>query len=559
MRKNYPVNDNEVKVQSDQYLISKTDLKGRIVYANPAFIEISGFSHDELIGKAHNIVRHPDMPPAAFSDLWDTLQAGKPWLGLAKNRRKDGGFYWVQALVTPIVEKGQITGYSSVRVRPTDAQVREASTAYEKLNRNALHGYTIQQGQLVPQGWRKHLRRLSTPFQPTLAAATFRLVLLSLISMGWFAYLALVDTHLVDSLGNAGLMAIFAVLATSLGVLGWRLAHQATSPLIKAADIAQQIAAGNLMVNTEELENQHSGHSQKLFFVLSIMRKGLNAIAGDTHQGIQASLRVSQRLHDSNNLLANRTQDQAVFLEQTAASLEELTTTVQQNADNANEASTLAEHSLHTAEQGGKVVTELVQTMRTIQDSSKQITDITHVIESIAFQTNILALNAAVESARAGEAGRGFAVVASEVRSLAQRSAQAASDIKHLIDGSVERIQLGATQAEHASSSMKDMVTAVDQVNQIIHDISAASGEQASGLKQINLAIEQMDQVTQQNNQLVGDLGQTVQELAWHASDLDQAIRVLNTGTSHQAHPAEAQAQATPTPSAQTLQALPTQ
>ncbi|MEZ2623723.1 methyl-accepting chemotaxis protein [Paenalcaligenes hominis] len=537
MRKNYPVHDTEIKVLPDQYLISKTDLKGRITYANPAFIEISGFTHDELIGKAHNIVRHPDMPAEAFADLWQTLQDGKPWLGLVKNRRKDGGFYWVQALVSPIIENEQITGYSSVRVRPTDQQVIDASNAYDKLNKNTLHGYTLQHGQLVRTGWRKHLARLGAPFQPTIAAATFRLVLLSLLSIAFCFYLAFFNNSLVTSEGAYWLMGIAAALGISISVLGWRLVRQATAPLINASHVAQQIAAGNLMVDTDRLESQHRGHSQKLFFILSIMRKGLSAIAGDTHQGIQASLHVAHHLHQNNELLASRTQDQAVFLEQTAASMEELTTTVQQNADNAQEASRLAERSMHTAQQGGQVVNELVTTMQDIHHRSKQIADIITVIDGIAFQTNILALNAAVESARAGEAGRGFAVVAGEVRSLAQRSAQAANEIKTLIDASVERVAAGARQAEHAGTTMHDVVTAVDQVNQIIHDIASASTEQATGLQQVHRAMEQMDGVTQQNNQLVGELGRTVEQLSAHAQSLDQAIRVLNTRATHTAPP----------------------
>lgn len=528
MKKNYPINKNEVKVQPDQYLISKTDLKGRITYANPAFIEISGFNQDELIGKAHNVVRHPDMPPAAFEDLWRTLQAGKPWLGLVKNRRKDGGFYWVQAFVAPIVEKGQITGYSSVRTRPTEAQIQQAHAAYEKINQGTLRGYTLQQGQLVRTGWRKYLSLLPLPFQPTLAAAAFRLTVVGLLGLGLGAYLAFINPALAQGTYAYGLMGLFALLALLICRMSWRLARQAIRSLQQASDIAQQIAAGNLVVDTDSLEQQHSGHSKKLFFILSIMRKGLSAIATDTHQGIDASLRVAAQLHHNNTLLANRTQEQAVFLEQTAASMEELTTTVQQTADNANAASELAQHSMSTAEKGGLVIEDLVLTMRSTESQSKQIASIVNLIESIAFQTNILALNAAVEAARAGDSGRGFAVVASEVRNLALRSSQAALDIKALIDTSIQGISLGAQQAEKAGTSIQDIVKAAEQVNQIIHDIAAASNEQASGLSQVHHAMEQMDNVTRQNTQLVDELGQTVQQLNFHAQDLNQAIRVLS-------------------------------
>lgn len=198
---------------------------------------------------------------------------------------------------------------------------------------------------------------------------------------------------------------------------------------------------------------------------------------------------------------------------------------------------------MHIAQQGGQVVNQLVAAMQDIHQRSKQIADIINVIDGIAFQTNILALNAAVESARAGEAGRGFAVVAGEVRSLAQRSAQAASEIKTLIDASVEHVASGARQAEQAEqagTTMHDVIDAVDQVNQIIHDIASASTEQATGLQQIHRAMEQMDGVTQQNNQLVSELGRTVDQLSAHAQDLDQAIRVLNTNATHS--PAQPQA-----------------
>lgn len=169
MRKNYPITQVEHKLRHDQYLISKTDLKGRITYANPAFIEISGFSRDELMGKAHNIVRHPHVPPAAFQDMWDTLHAGKPWTGIVKNRSKNGDFYWVHALVSPIVEGDQITGYASVRVRPSDEKIRAAEDLYEKVNTNTLVGYTLKEGHVTPTGWRRILPWLKAPFKRSLA------------------------------------------------------------------------------------------------------------------------------------------------------------------------------------------------------------------------------------------------------------------------------------------------------------------------------------------------------------------------------------------------------
>ena len=525
MRQNLPVNNKEVRVRSDQYLISKTDLKGRITYANPAFIEISGFSPDELRGKAHNIVRHPDMPPAAFADLWQTVQAGKSWLGIVKNRRKDGGFYWVQAFVAPIIEEGRVTGYSSIRVRPTDEQIREASQAYEKINTNTLHGYTVKEGQIVKTGWRKWLEALKTPFLSNPEAKTIRLLALGSLTTLIASYFA---TH--DSLSSQQQPWFYTFIAATLlatYLYGWHVLRSINRPMQQATQIAQQIAAGNLIIDTDNSVPSQSNND--LLFVLSIMRKGLSAIADDTHIGIDASLQAAERINQSNQLLENRTRNQADSLQQTAASMQELTITVQQNADNAHQATRLAQQSMVIARQGGDAVEQLVDTMQGIHSSSQTIADIISLIEGIAFQTNILALNAAVESARAGEAGRGFAVVAGEVRNLAQRSSQAAGEIKELIEKSVDRMSIGVQQATHAGATMQDIVNSVQHVHDIISEISLASEEQATGLHQIHVAVSQIDDVTQQNTALVNNLGHTVSELTAHANVLDQAIRVLST------------------------------
>ena len=530
MRKNFPITTIEHTLRHDQYLISKTDLKGRITYANPAFVEISGFEREELLGKAHNIVRHPHIPPAVFKDMWDTLQAGKPWTGIVKNRRKDGGFYWVHALVCPIIESDNVTGYASVRVRPTDEQIKAAEALYEKINNSTLHGYTLHEGNVVPTGWRRVMSWVKLPFKRTFSFSMLRMVSLNAaatLTMAYFAFTGGIPSqHIPWALG--GLAALLAVVYA----YGFKIAKGMTKPVENAALMAQQIAAGNLLLDIDTAN--HEGHHEtgKLYFCLDLMRKGLTAIATDTHTGIQASQDVAREINSNNTLLSTRTQNQADSLQQTAASMEELTITVQQNAENARQATQLAQQSMGIAQQGGSAVQQLVDTMQLIHLSSKKIADIVELIEGIAFQTNILALNAAVESARAGEAGRGFAVVAGEVRSLAQRSSQAAGEIKVLIEESVSCMDTGAQQAEHAGNTMQDIVNAVQQVNDIIGEISVASEEQATGLHQIHVAVSQIDDFTQQNSALVNNLGTTVGELAFQAEILDQAIRVLNTGHS---------------------------
>ncbi|MEB2401916.1 MAG: methyl-accepting chemotaxis protein [Alcaligenaceae bacterium] len=525
MRKNYPVYDVETKLRPDQYLISKTDKKGRITYANPAFFEVSGYTREELIGKPHNVIRHPDMPPEAFQDLWDTLHAKKPWLGLVKNRRKDGGYYWVLANAAPIFEGGEVTGYASVRIKPTDEQIAAAQEFYDQVNAGRARGYAIKGGQRVRTGWRRLVDLACAPFSNTLRAGMLRMAALTtatIAATAWFALTGGVpEPHRWWALGG-----IAAATIASL-VYGWIIAQRVVRPLEGAAKIARQISAGNLQI---DIDADQKGEVGNLYFYLDMMRKSLLGIAIDVHNGARVTASTAQVLEASNTNLSARTEDQAASLQETAASMEQLTVTVKQNTDNANLASRLADASMQTAQRGGGVVNEVVATMHGIHESSRRIGDIVSLIEDIAFQTNILALNAAVESARAGEAGKGFAVVAGEVRSLAQKSSTAAKEIKELIKASVERMAAGSEQAARAGATMDEIVESVRKVTDIMAEISTASAEQFGGLQQINQAITQMDGATQQNAALVQDLGHTVRALGDEARNLRLSIDVLNTG-----------------------------
>ncbi|MDA8494365.1 methyl-accepting chemotaxis protein [Kluyvera georgiana] len=316
------------------------------------------------------------------------------------------------------------------------------------------------------------------------------------------------------------MIAVLAMIVTVwLGVRKTLIA-----PLNRLIDSIRHIAGGDLVKRIDVESDNEMG---QLAHSLRHMQGELARTVGEVRQGADAIHSGASEIAMGNNDLSSRTEQQAASLEETAASMEELTATVKQNAENARQASHLALSASETAQKGGKVVDNVVQTMRDITASSQKIADIISVIDGIAFQTNILALNAAVEAARAGEQGRGFAVVAGEVRNLAQRSAQAAREIKSLIEDSVNRVDLGSTLVESAGETMDEIVNAVTRVTDIMGEIASASDEQSRGIDQVGLAVAEMDRVTQQNASLVEESAAAAAALEEQASRLTQAVAVF--------------------------------
>ncbi|MFK3712855.1 methyl-accepting chemotaxis protein [Leclercia adecarboxylata] len=315
--------------------------------------------------------------------------------------------------------------------------------------------------------------------------------------------IALVKVH-NDSLAysSSTITAIIGVVAILFGILvSWWVTRQITHPVRHNLQLAERIASGDL---SSDIDPQGEDELGKLTGAMGRMNDKLRLMIGEVRSSVaQVSLAASE-IAEGNTDLSSRTEQQAAAVVQTAASMEELTATVKNNADNARHASQLAAEASHTATQGGRVMRDVVSTMSDINTSSQKIADITAVINSIAFQTNILALNAAVEAARAGEQGRGFAVVASEVRSLSQRSSQAAKDIELLISESVSRISTGSDLVAKAGQTMEQVVDSVTRVNDIMGEISSASEEQSRGIEQISRAVMELDTTTQQNASLVG-------------------------------------------------------
>ena len=322
-----------------------------------------------------------------------------------------------------------------------------------------------------------------------------------------------------------------ALVAGALaGVLGWWITRSLTRPAIDAVAAATRIATGDLTQNVVTTRGDEMG---SILVAMQAMQTSLRSVVGGVRRSSESIATASAEIAQGNNDLSQRTEEQASALEQTAASMEELTITVKQNAESARQANQLALDASTVAIKGGEVVSQVVTTMKGINDSSKKIADIISVIDGIAFQTNILALNAAVEAARAGEQGRGFAVVASEVRSLAGRSADAAKEIKGLISASVERVEQGTALVDQAGVTMTEVVSSIKRVTDIMGEISAASTEQSAGLAQVGEAVTQMDQATQQNAALVEESAAAAESLRGQAQGLVQAVAVFKLAQDH--------------------------
>ncbi|WP_374316404.1 methyl-accepting chemotaxis protein [Aquabacterium sp.] len=516
MRLNLPVTGREFDYPDSEMLVSMTDKQGVITHCNAAFVKVSGYTYDELIGQPHNLIRHPDMPADAFKDMWSTIGRGRPWTAMVKNRRKDGDHYWVQAHVTPLKDHGKLVGYMSVRTKPTREQINSADALYKKMADELAKGkqtFKIHAGRIRYFGWRDLLGktgRLHLTSRFGIASA----VLLPLLFLP--EYIGLSES--VQRIAQG------AIAVTLWALFVYCIRVMVSRPLEDAIQTAHSMASGDL---TFAQDSDRTDQVGVLIRALKQATMNTRAFVYDVRTEADGIQQAITHISSGNANLASRTESQVQSLVQTTHALSLLTGNVKQTADTAQQVAQVSAETTQAAQQGGQVVQQVIQAMQGIQSSSQHMSDITQLIESIAFQTNILALNAAVEAARAGEQGRGFAVVAGEVRSLAQRSSSAAKEIRELISKSVDQVSSGTRQVEEAGATINRVVDAVTHVTDLIQGITAATAEQSGDIAQVNTSITQIDGVTQQNAALVEEASTATSSLKNQADTLVRAASVF--------------------------------
>ncbi len=669
MRNNQPVVDREYVLSDTQSPISRTDTNSIITYVNADFVEVSGFTEEELIGQPHNMVRHPDMPAAAFEDMWRNLKAGNSWTGMVKNRRKDGSYYWVLANASPMLENGVVVGYASARIRPPQRFIEPTAIAYKHIQHGNAKGLQVERGWVVQKGLAGLLFKLRNPriadrlnqlvtitvligliigfigiqglhssnaqvqamyregaqataYLDSIARAQYRSQMAiatavvdgspasaqtalqtiaqdhALIEKTWQTYLAIgheenekavqtdfeaksakyeteaiqpalaalrnndfaelkhiyldivrpqfeqvsqnistqiatQDTNskaaLAEAESNYQTVLWEALLAMLIGTVaaiysGLLLRQRILGPVNDAVGIAKQIAVGSLNNTIVPKGRDEPG---EMIASLFAMQRSLSSVAHNILKSAHLINAESKEISVGNQSLAARTEEQASSLREAASNMTDIAAKVRHNISDADKANQLARDTVTIAAQGGTAMGQMVGTMESIATSSNKITEIIGVIDGIAFQTNILALNAAVEAARAGEQGKGFAVVATEVRSLAQRSAAAAREIKALIEESVQRVEGGLTQVTGARATIDSTIHAVNSLEKLVADIAQSSREQGTSIDHVADLVAQIDEATQQNVPIAEQAAMSAQILAQESRNLERTAAVF--------------------------------
>lgn len=510
----------DIELDDDEYLISRTDAEGKMNYVNAAFVTRSGYSLGELLGQPASMLYAPDTPSDVGSDLWRTVKTRGAWAGVMRHRCKDGRYFWAKATITRTIVDGVHVGHTTVRTKADASEVAEMRRFTAQRANNGLVFHTLFEGRLTLRGIGRYLHFATAP---TLGS---RLVAAQLVNAAFFAVSV---AQLFRANDRVPLLPYMAVaLSVSLALILALATSRVRKPINRMLAHARSIGAGDL-TQSASFGSKARDEIATLSSSMDVMQKSLASLVNDLRNGVRTVDVAASEISDANMALAARTEETAGAVEQTAARISDLNSAVRRNADHAGEAHRLATSSMAAAERGRLDVLQVIQNMDDISSSSSSIADISLVIESIAFQTNILALNAAVEAARAGGHGRGFAVVASEVRNLAQRSSDAVRQIKQLLDSSARNVGNGVRVANSAGSSMEEIVRLVERVVATVGEISEASDYQRREIEQINEVIGQIDDTVRQNAAMVEQAASAASALAEQSQRLDQSVSMFRT------------------------------
>lgn len=508
MKINTPVTNKEIDYPEDYNILSTTNLKGAVTYCNDDFIKVSGFTEEDLYGKNHNIVRHPDMPPAAFADLWSNLKNEKPWMGIVKNRCKDGSYYWVDAYVTPIKENGVINEYQSVRTKPDRTIVRRAEKIYRQL----------MQGKM--------------PLALRLPKITIRTRLVA-----GFTAAIVPPLWALTAAGALSSLAGGAIAALSLGAAA-ATTYAVSKRVSAGARTARQVIDNPLMqlIYADSMDEVGA-----MTLAMKMQASELRAVVGrigDSSKGLKGSAESLASTIEQTNVRVHEQQSQT---EQVASAMHEMSATVQEVARNAAYAADGTVEAQQSADEGRVVVNDAIRSIRDVASDVEQAADVINqlnsnadnigtvvdVIRSIAEQTNLLALNAAIEAARAGEQGRGFAVVADEVRTLAQRTQQSTQEIQDIVG----RLQAGAGEAveamNHSTEKTESSVQRATSAGQALEDIAKIVSKISDMNTQIATAAEEQSAVAEEiNNNItaINELSQGTADEAYHNGEISQKL-----------------------------------
>lgn len=536
MKKNFPVTEVEHHFKDQDFLVSSTDLNGVITYSNEVFAEVAGFTVDELVGKSHNIVRHPNMPQPAFADLWQTVQAGKPWMGIVQNRSKDGGYYWVDAFVTPVYEKGRCIGYESVRVKPDPVDKARAERLYKAIGPAATSAHdkgvnTLAVEKQVARITRRGFLHLIQNKIMLVAASAFALALVA----GNLGLSRLLFSVVMLIIGGVSVVTIKALFNPINQITRHIRTDIIDNPVMQAVYSGNKSEAGQIELGIRLLK--------------ASQRTILGRLQEHAHQlKTTAHLSADQLKEAVSSIDDNQSQTNLV-----ATAINQMVTTVNEVAKNTAAAADAAQQADMKTRQGQAVLNRFVTLMESLADDvgraattmqrllkdSEQINRVTELINQIAEQTNLLALNAAIEAARAGEQGRGFAVVADEVRALSKRTQDATVDIQNLVESFREAVNQSADTMQDnntkssagvkslgsVSQTLDEIAGAVDTIHGMNTQIATASEQQSAVAEQINQNVVSIRDVTDQTAAVANQSQSRSENLILLAAELDALIQ----------------------------------